>query len=62
MRTDEDIERDVEAELSWSPAIDATNVAVTVKDGVVALTGYLQSYAQKHESLNLVAVEAEGVA
>jgi osmotically-inducible protein OsmY len=47
MRTDSDIKREVEDELRWDPGVDATNFAVAVKDGVVTLTGFVTSYAQK---------------
>ena len=47
MRTDSDIKREVEDELRWDPSVDATNFAVAVKDGVVTLTGFVTSYAQK---------------
>jgi osmotically-inducible protein OsmY len=50
MRSDIDIKRDVEAELRWNPDIDATDVAVSVKDGVVTLSGFVRSYAQKYEA------------
>lgn len=50
MTTDTDIKRDVEAALRWNPDIDATDIAVTVKDGVVALTGFVRSYGQKYEA------------
>ena len=50
MRTDIDIKRDVEDELNMNPDIDATDVAVAVKDGVVTLTGYVRSYSQKWEA------------
>ena len=50
MRSDEDIKRDVELELKWDPDIDASNIAVLVKDGVVTLTGYVRSYAQKWQA------------
>ena len=50
MRTDAEIKRDVETELRWNPAIDATDVAVAVKDGVVTLTGFMKSYSQKWEA------------
>lgn len=43
MKTDSDIKRDVEAELKWDPDIDATDIAVAVKGGVVALTGFVKS-------------------
>ena len=35
MRSDSDIKRDVESELRWTPDLDATDIAVAVKDGVV---------------------------
>jgi osmotically-inducible protein OsmY len=50
MRLDDDIKRDVEDELRWDPDIDPTDIAVAVKDGVVTLTGFARSYAQKFEA------------
>lgn len=50
MRTDDEIKRDVETELRWDPAIDSTDVAVAVKDGVVTLTGFMKSYSEKWEA------------
>jgi osmotically-inducible protein OsmY len=47
MRSDSDIKRDVEDELRWDPDIDATDIAVAVKNGVVTLTGFVRSYSQK---------------
>jgi len=48
MRTDADLKRDVTAELAWDPAIGATAIGVAVKDGVVTLTGHLETFAEKH--------------
>jgi osmotically-inducible protein OsmY len=48
MRPDQDIGRNVEAELNWDPEIDASDVAVTVKDGVVTLTGIVRKYTEKY--------------
>ena len=50
MRSDSDIRQNVEAELRWDPDIDATDVGVAVKDGVVTLTGYVRSYGQKRQA------------
>jgi osmotically-inducible protein OsmY len=47
MRSDSEIKKDVEDELRWEPDIDATDIAVAVKDGVVTLTGFVRSYSQK---------------
>ncbi|MFZ3324534.1 MAG: BON domain-containing protein [Methylocella sp.] len=50
MKSDSDIKRDLEAELKWDPDIDATDIAVAVKDGVVTLTGFVRSYMQKWQA------------
>jgi osmotically-inducible protein OsmY len=50
MRPDEDIRRDVEEELRWDPDIDATDIGVAVKSGVVTLTGFVRSYMQKYNA------------
>jgi osmotically-inducible protein OsmY len=47
MRADDEIKRDVEEELDWEPHIDATDIAVAVKDGVVTLSGFARSYRQR---------------
>ena len=50
MRTDSDIKRDVEAELQSDPTIDATDIAVAVKNGVVTLSGFVRSYSEKMDA------------
>jgi osmotically-inducible protein OsmY len=50
MKSDADIKRDVEQELRWDPDIDATDVGVAVKNGVVTLTGYVRSYGHKYQA------------
>jgi osmotically-inducible protein OsmY len=50
MKSDIDIKRDVEDELRLNPDIDATDIAVAVKNGVVTLSGFTRSYAQKWEA------------
>jgi osmotically-inducible protein OsmY len=50
MRLDSDIRRDVEDELRWDPDIDPTDIAVAVNNGVVALTGFVRSYAQRTQA------------
>jgi osmotically-inducible protein OsmY len=50
MRSDNDIRRDVEDELRWDPDIDATDIAVSVNNGVVTLSGFVRSYAQKYQA------------
>jgi osmotically-inducible protein OsmY len=50
MRLDADIKRDVEDELRWDPSIDATDIGVAVHNGVVTLSGFVRSYAEKTEA------------
>ncbi|MBC8993405.1 MULTISPECIES: BON domain-containing protein [Micromonospora] len=47
VRTDQLIQRDVLAELDWDAQTRATDVGVTVADGVVTLTGRVDSYARR---------------
>lgn len=48
MKTDTELKADVIDELAWDPAINATGIGVMVTDGVVTLTGHLDSFAEKH--------------
>ena len=48
MQTDTQLKKDVIAELEWDPSINASAVGVAVKDGVVTLTGHLDTYAEKY--------------
>jgi len=48
MRSDSELQRDVLEELKWEPSVDASHIGVAVKDGVVILTGYVSSYAEKY--------------
>ena len=50
MRTEAEIERDVKEELRWDPDLDATDIAVSVTNGVVTLTGFVKSFTDKLEA------------
>lgn len=50
MRPDSEIERDVRDELQWNPDLDASDIAVSVKDGVVTLAGFVKSYVDRYEA------------
>src|ERR1700754_987984 len=50
MRSDSEIERDVKDELQWDPDLDASDIAVSVKNGVVTLAGFVKSYTDKYEA------------
>jgi osmotically-inducible protein OsmY len=46
-KTDEEIQRDVLAELKWDSRLQPNEIGVIVKDGVVTLTGWVDSYLKK---------------
>jgi osmotically-inducible protein OsmY len=48
MRSDTDVERAVEAELICHPIVDDTDIVVSVKDGVVSLSGYVRNLFHKY--------------
>ena len=50
IRTDSEIKGDVEDELKYDAGVDSTDVGVSVKNGVVSLTGFVRSYSQKREA------------
>ena len=47
MKTDTELQRDVMDELQWEPTVKAAEIGVGVKDGVVTLSGYVDSYYKK---------------
>jgi osmotically-inducible protein OsmY len=47
MKTDANIRNDVEAELQWDPSIDDKKIGVIVNNGVVTLTGEVDSFGGK---------------
>jgi osmotically-inducible protein OsmY len=47
IRTDEEIQRDVIAELKWDARIAPNEIGVIVTNGVVTLTGRVDSYSKK---------------
>lgn len=50
MKSDSEIERDVRDELKWDPDLDAEDIAVSVKNGVVTLAGFTKSYSDRLEA------------
>jgi len=47
MKTDTELQQDVMNELKWEPTLKAAEIGVAVKDGVVTLSGYVDSYVKK---------------
>jgi osmotically-inducible protein OsmY len=60
MRTDSDILKDVVAELKWEPGLRDDDIAVSVRDGVVTLAGFADSFADKWRA-ERVASRVKGV-
>ncbi len=46
-RTDAQIQTDVLAELKWDPRLQPNEIGVIVKDGIVTLTGWVDSYTRR---------------
>lgn len=59
-KTDEQIRKDVIAELKWDARLQPNEIGVIVKDGVVTLTGWVDSYLKKW-SAEETALRVEGV-
>ena len=47
MKTDTQLQNDVMAELKWDSSINANQIGVEVKDGVVTLSGHVDKYGEK---------------
>jgi osmotically-inducible protein OsmY len=47
IRTDEEIQQDVLAELKWDARIQPNEIGVAVKNGIVVLTGWVDTYLKK---------------
>jgi osmotically-inducible protein OsmY len=47
MKTDTELQQDVMNELKWEPTLKAAEIGVAVKDGVVTLSGHVDSYVKK---------------
>ncbi len=47
LKTDAQIQADVQEELRLAPMVNATHIGVEVRQGVVTLTGHVDSYAEK---------------
>jgi osmotically-inducible protein OsmY len=50
MKTDAQLQQDVIAELAWEPAVKATRIGVATRNGIVTLSGHVDSYAEKRHA------------
>jgi len=60
MKTDNQLQQDVIAELYWEASVNATQIGVTAKDGIVTLSGDVGSHAEKWDA-ELAAQRVSGV-
>lgn len=60
MKTDAQIQKDVMDELKWQPSVKATKIGVSVENGIVTLSGDVDSYAEKKDA-ERAAFRVEGV-
>jgi osmotically-inducible protein OsmY len=50
MKRNEDLQKDVQDAIKWEPLLHAAEIGVIAKDGIITLTGLVDSYAKKLEA------------
>jgi osmotically-inducible protein OsmY len=50
MKTNEELQKDVQDAMKWEPLLNAAEIGVTAKNGIITLTGTVNSYAKKSEA------------
>lgn len=50
MKTNGELQKDVQDAIKWEPLLHSAEIGVIAKDGVVSLTGIVDSYAKKAEA------------
>src|SRR5687768_15784232 len=50
-KSDDQLQRDVTEELRWDPSIGRAEIGVVARDGVVSLTGQVDSFAKRWAAL-----------
>ena len=50
MKTNEELQKDVQDAIKWEPLLSAAEIGVTVDNGVVTLTGTVDIYSKKTEA------------
>ena len=50
MKTNAELQKDVQDAIKWEPMLNAAEIGVTVKDGIVTLTGEVDSFLKKTEA------------
>jgi len=54
MKTNAELQNDVQNAIKWEPLLNAAEIGVTVKDGVVTLTGSVDNYSKKSQAEDAV--------
>ena len=54
MKTNEELQKDVQDAIAWEPHLQAAEIGVSIHNGVVALTGTADSYPKKLEAKDAV--------
>lgn len=60
MKSNSELQKDVQSAIKWEPAMHAAEIGVTAKDGVVTLSGTVDSYSKKINAEN-AAKKVQGV-
>ena len=47
MKSDNQIQKDVMEELKWEPYLNASDIGVSVKNGIVTLSGQVDTYSKE---------------
>ncbi len=50
MKSNAELQQDVQDAIKWQPLLNAAEIGVTAKDGIVSLTGVVDSYTKKTEA------------
>jgi len=50
LKTNAELQKDVQDAIKWEPLLNAAEIGVTAKDGVITLTGVVDSYSKKIEA------------
>ncbi|MFD2146179.1 BON domain-containing protein [Mucilaginibacter antarcticus] len=50
MKTNQELQKDVQDAIRWEPLLNAAEIGVTAKDGVITLTGTVDTYYKKVEA------------
>ena len=54
MKTDSQLQRDVLEQLQWEPSVQESEIGAAVKDGVITLAGFVNSYAEKWSAVHAI--------